>query len=226
LTQDPLQQDSGPSAPGGGFSPQALGTTLGIAGLLVGMVVVLSLAPREMTREQYLALDYFPLEEPKPLAPFALVDHKGEPFTREELIGHWSILFFGYSYCPDVCPTTLALLNRVVGDLAADTNPREPRVILISVDPERDTIEQLAAYVTFFNEQFTGVTGEIAEITALATQLYVPFGKVPAAIEGGYLVDHGANVIVVNSKGEYAGFLRPPHQQEHIVEVMRGLLRP
>ena len=165
------------------------------------------------------------MEQPRPLAPFSLTDHNGRPFTATDLDGRWSLLFFGYTYCPDICPTTLALLDKVAGELAADGNPVEPRIILVSVDPERDHHEQLAAYVTFFNEEFVGLTGELEELEAFAKQLYVPFGKVPGSSPEAYLVDHGANIIVVNPQGQYAGFLRPPHRQENMVRVLTSLLR-
>lgn len=204
---------------------RALGLTAAIAVVLVGIAAVVWLNPRQMTREQYLALDYFPMERPIALEPFRLTTHTGAPFVLDSLEGHWNLLYFGYTYCPDVCPTTLALLNSVVKKIAADGNPAEPQVFLISVDPERDTPDRLADYVTFFNPGFVGVTGELAEVTNLAQQLYVPFGKVPGGSGDDYLVDHGANVIVIDPRGQYAGFFRPPLEPEHLLEVLTSLLR-
>ena len=124
--------------------------------------------------------------------------------------GKWSLVFFGFTHCPDICPTTLSTLAKLIKNLdesvVADT-----QVVLVSVDPARDTVDVLSKYVPHFNPDFVGVTGEFIEIKRLATQLNVAFAKVVTNHERGeYTVDHGATVALINPRGDYHGFFKPP----------------
>ena len=101
--------------------------------------------------------------------------------------------------------------------------PTKPQVVLVSVDPERDTPEVMARYVAAFNPAFVGYTGEFDEIVKLATSVNVAFGKVPGATPGSYLVDHSASIVVVNPAGEYVGFIKAPHNAENIVTILDSL---
>ena len=118
------------------------------------------------------------------------------------------LIYFGYSYCPDVCPTTMAFLNDFVAELEG-TEAEDTKVVMISVDPARDTPGVLANYVPFFNADFTGVTGEFLDLHRFATSLNTPFRKVPGQGED-YQVDHSANVVLINPRGHYHGFFKAP----------------
>ena len=113
---------------------------------------------------------------PRPIGAFTLQDHHGQAFTREHLDGAWTFMFFGYTHCPDICPTTLATLRRVEHDLAEHVSaPRQH--VLVSVDPARDTVEHLAGYVSSFGPAFLGVTGNDGELSKLAREVgavYLP----------------------------------------------------
>lgn len=138
----------------------------------------------------------------RPLAPFELRDQSDQPFTDADFKGYWSFVFFGFTYCPDVCPTTMALFDRMAKQmpesLRADT-----RFVLVSVDPERDTPAKLADYVGWFNSDFIGVTGEREALNELTRQLGVVYMKVPLpGSSDGYTVDHTAKIFLINPRGE------------------------
>jgi protein SCO1/2 len=151
----------------------------------------------------------FLFENPRSFKSFALIDDSKQPFTPARLQGKWTLVFFGFTYCPDVCPTTLALLNQFYQQQQSGEYFQDLQIILASVDPARDTPDKLHQYVQFFNEDFIGVTGEFLELHRFATQLNVPFSKVPGGGEN-YTVEHGSNIAIINPRGHYIGFFRPP----------------
>ena len=148
------------------------------------------------------------LETPREIGEFALMDQNGDPFNQARIQGHWSLLFFGFTYCPDICPTTMTFLNQFVASLE-DAEAEDTQVVMISVDPARDTPSQLASYVPFFNPDFIGVTGEFLDIHRFATALNTPFRKVSGAGDD-YQVDHSSNVVLINPRGHYHGFFKAP----------------
>jgi protein SCO1/2 len=164
--------------------------------------------PRLMSPTELQANGLYLMDPPRDVGDFALTDHRGKPFTPAALEGQWTLLFFGFTYCPDVCPTTMAFLDQFVGELQG-TEAEDTQVVMISVDPERDTVAQLASYVPFFNPDFTGVTGEFLDLFRLATALNTPFRKAPGQGDD-YQVDHSANVVLINPRGHYHGFFKAP----------------
>lgn len=193
---------------------QSRGIKITVALVVVFMLMVIAgfvyriNQPRAMTQAEMLANGTILLETPRDLGDFKLVDHRGQVFTPERLRGHWTLVFFGFTHCPDICPTTMAFLNQFMQQLTG-TEVDDTRVVMISVDPARDSVEQLADYVSFFNREFIGVTGEFLDIHRLATSLNTPFRKVPLE-DGDYTVDHGGNVMVINPRGDYHAFFRRP----------------
>jgi protein SCO1/2 len=190
------------------------GIKLTIAGVLVfiGLVVAVFVhrvgLPRMMTDAEMKANGAYILETPRDIGDFSLVDHRGEPFTPARLEGHWTLIFFGFTHCPDVCPTTMSFLDRFVGALQG-TEVADTRVVLVTVDPARDTPARLGEYVPYFNPDFVGVTGEFLDLHRFATALNTPFRKVPGQGEN-YQVDHSANVVLINPRGDYHGFFKAP----------------
>ncbi|HEY7776402.1 MAG TPA: SCO family protein, partial [Kineobactrum sp.] len=150
----------------------------------------------------------FLLQTPRDMGDFRLTDHHGEVFDPARLEGQWTLIFFGFTYCPDICPTTMAFLNNFIQQLEG-TEAADTQVVMVSVDPARDSVEQLAGYVPFFNPEFIGVTGEFLDIHRFATALNTPFRKVPGQGTD-YLIDHSANVVLVNPRGDYHAFFKPP----------------
>lgn len=138
------------------------------------------------------------LSEGKFLPEFTLEDHHGKSFTNENLKGQWSFIFFGYTHCPDICPTTLSLLNQVDQVLKKETDIALPKTVFISVDPERDTVKHLAEYVSYFNPEFIGVTGRIENIQMLSSALGIAFGQESIQEDGSYEIYHGARVMLID----------------------------
>ncbi|MEO0972658.1 MAG: SCO family protein [Pseudomonadota bacterium] len=147
--------------------------------------------------------------QPRALAPFALVDHQGDPFTEESLRGNWQLLFFGFTHCPDVCPLTLNTLAQAVAPEAGETQALA-EVVLVSVDPERDTPERLGAYVSRFGEGFLGVTGSAEAIADFTASAAIAYAKVPLDDQGSYTMDHSAAVLAVDPSGRIHAVFNPP----------------
>jgi len=162
------------------------------------------------------------LQTPRKFSEFEFTDHKGQPFGMEQLKDKWSLIFFGFTHCPDICPTTMASAAKMYAGLEDDEKD-QLQVILISLDPERDTTEKLAEYVPYFNPDFIGATGNKYVLLKLATELNVAFSKVE--LEGGdYTIDHSGNMILVNPYGHYYGFLKPPFAEGNMQRALRSIM--
>ncbi len=193
--------------------------------LLLGLLVHRILSPTVMSNAQLTENGLFVYDLPRPVAAFALTDHNGVPFTQERLEGKWSLLFFGYTFCPDICPITLATI-RQFEQLLQEADPEAAallQVAMISVDPQRDTPEKLAAYMGYFNEEYVGVTGQYIDIFNLGRQLNVAFGYTPTE-NGEYLVNHSGEVILINPDGGFHGFFKVPHDPEKMTRNFRSVL--
>jgi len=145
------------------------------------------------------------LPQPRSLAPFNLIDTQGAPATLAALRGHPTLVFFGFTHCPDVCPTTLALLASVQKQAAI---PRL-KVAFISVDPERDTPEQLGKYIASFGGEFIGLTGAPPEIVNTTKSFGVASSRVELA-GGNYTMDHSATVFALDSGARIVAVFTPP----------------
>lgn len=149
--------------------------------------------------------------------PFSLTDQRGVAFGPERLEGNWTLLFFGFASCPDVCPTTLAKLKKAVDGL-----DDAPRVALVTVDPARDTEALLGGYVEAFDPAFLGLRGSAVELQAFAEQFHVNFTMVPGA-DGKYLMEHTAHIVVLDPQGRHAGFFMTPHEPERMREALQAV---
>ena len=189
--------------------------------VIVGGFVYRIQQPRVMTVSEMKINGTYLLGTPRALPEFQLVDHHGKPFNRESLKGGWTMIFFGFTFCPDICPTTMAFLDQFMEQVEG-TEVADTRVLMVSVDPARDTVEQLATYVPYFNPDFLGVTGEFLELHRFATALNTPFRKVPGQDEN-YLVDHSANVVLINPRGDYHGFFKAPLDMAKMKTTYRSI---
>ena len=154
-----------------------------------------------------------------PLKPFLLTDKNQHAFTTENLKGKWSFVFFGYTHCPDICPTTLVTLKHI--NKALEKHPQAKsdfQVIFVSVDPERDTVKGLASYISFFNKDFTAVTGTSENLMAFAKQFSAAYIKEASDTPGDYLMSHTSSIFLVNSKQELVASFSPPLSSETITE--------
>ena len=158
---------------------------------------------------------YRAIPEPQTLPAFALEAHDGKAFTKASLLGRWSVFFFGYTNCPDICPVTLALMNQVRG-------VDEVQMVLVTVDPERDTPPALAAYLDHFSRDFVGVTGDPAILTEFARSLGASYAR-GVDVTQGYLVDHSGHLAVVDPSGAFHGFIRPPFEPARLSLILGSL---
>ena len=156
---------------------------------------------------------------PLPLPEFQLQDQSGKQFDRQSLRGGWSLVFFGFTHCPDICPATLQQLAIARGKVMAAGNGQEnsfPQIILISVDPERDSVEIMREYVGHFAADIKGVTGDIEELKKLTAVLGIFFEKSTDNGED-YNVAHSAVVLLINPDAEFHALFSAPHDVENFV---------
>ena len=192
-------------------------TTVALATMLAG--AWLALIYRENDSRAMLLPDkvmtLFP--DPKPLTAFALTDHQNRLFDLASLKGKWSFLFFGYTHCPDICPTTLAILARARDNIVkSGVGAEDIQIVFISVDPNRDTADMLEQYVPHFHTTFLGVTGDDAQIGNLAGQLDAAYEvSITPGMEN-YPVYHTASVFLVDPQARYHAVFTPPLDAEVI----------
>lgn len=165
------------------------------------------------------------LPQAKNVQNVAFIDHNGQPFTQDNLIGRWTLMFFGFTNCPDICPTTLQTLGQLKKNLSAESKWPDIQVVMVSVDPERDTQEKLSKYVPWFDDSFLGLRAEVSDTETFAKQVGVLFYK--RELESGttYEVDHSSSLILFNPEGQYAGVLTAPHTVDLIAADLSELAR-
>jgi len=160
--------------------------------------------------------------QPRALPEFSLLNHHGQAIGPSDLGGNWSVIFFGFSHCPDVCPTTMAMLARTRKILADAGETLSPQVYMISVDPERDTVEKLSTYVPFFHPSFIGITGSREQITMLTKTMGVAHNRVPLE-NGEYNIDHTSALFILNPDGHLVALSSSPHLPEVLANDLLAL---
>ena len=148
------------------------------------------------------------LEEPTELIEFALSDHHGDAFGPEQLRGHWTMVFFGFTHCADICPTTMAVLAETYQAMKPEEQA-DLQVVLVTVDPQRDTLEKLGKYLARFDASFIGLSGEHAALMGFASQLHSAY-EPEFETEENYQVTHSGNLMLINPDGDLHGYFRPP----------------
>jgi len=160
------------------------------------------------------------LGQPKALPEFELVNHQGETITRRDLTGQWSLLFTGFTSCPDVCPSTIYVLNALDEKLRA--NQDEFRMILLSVDPERDTPGVMAQYIELFSPSLTGITGSLSGIEQFCNEIGMSFIHIPGT-EGRYTVEHSGALVLIDPRGRISGYFRPPFDTDLMARDLQAI---
>jgi protein SCO1/2 len=153
--------------------------------------------------------------------PFSLVDHHGKAVTERDYLGKPTLVFFGFTFCPDVCPTTLLELTDRLRELGTDGD--RLNVLIITVDPERDTPEQLALYLSSFDPRIIGLSGTEQNIAKVMTEYRVFARKVPLK-DGGYMMDHTATVYMMNKNGQFVGLMNYQESEATARAKLRRLL--
>ncbi len=184
--------------------------------LVLGLTLNRILTPVELTNEQLSENGLFVYDVPRRISDFSLLDQNGDMVGLDLLKDKWSLIFFGYTYCPDICPLTMATLNQF-SELSADEGESEAaQVIMVSVDPQRDTLDKLRDYVGYFNDDYLGLTGEYIDVFNFASQLNIAFAYVPGGED--YLVTHSGEIALINPKGHFHGFFKVPHDPVKMAE--------
>ncbi len=194
---------------------------LALTALAAGVLLSQSLKKPDNVVNNSLAQTKIPgllWPNPKQITPFQLINQNAKTFDLESLKGHWSMIFFGYIHCPDICPTTMTLMNSIVNELSEEKQPT-PQIIFVTVDPERDTQKHLAEYVTYFNPVFIGLTGSEENIAGLTKQIGILSMKISnkdSTDESEYLMDHSASILLIGPKARLIGIFSAPHSKADI----------
>lgn len=184
--------------------------------IMVGIVVVM------VAGVGWLTFDFYQKRNAgEPFGePFTLVDQRGAPITEAAFRGQPSALFFGFTHCPEVCPTTLFELDGWLKTLGPEG--KDIKAYFISIDPERDTPEVMDTYVSNVSDRITGITGEPAKVEAMAKAFGIYFRKVETE-DGDYTMDHTASVILLNRRGEFAGTIAYEENPDTAIAKLKRL---
>jgi protein SCO1/2 len=189
-----------------------------LSGIGASLIWRHSSVPVDLTTGSYLS-------PRRALPDFSLIDQHGDPFGPQDLRGRWSFLYFGYTNCPDACPTTLTTLAAMEKRLPAGGATSRPRVVFVSVDAKRDTPAQLAKYVPYFDPTFIGVTAaDQPAIEKLARQLGVAVYLSAPQADGSYAVDHSGEIFVVDPAGKLAAILTGPFSADALQSDFRRIV--
>ena len=200
-----------------------------IASCVVVMLVAVSLYVNKMTTKVHLSseqlkdMGLYLIEPPRNLGSFNLMDSAGKEFLPKDFKGKWNMLFFGFTFCPDICPITMSMLSRIEKGLDIE-NQEKIRIFLVTVDPDRDSPDQLKVYLENFSENFIGLTGGLDQIYNFATRVNAPFSPISNSKDPHYSVDHTGSIILINPEGNYAGFFRAPHNQDDIKKAILDIV--
>lgn len=191
-----------------------VGVAAAISGILASAMLVTPKAP--VMKSATL------LKTPRPIAEFSLLDQDGQAAGTDSIKGQWTVLFAGFTHCPNICPATLSLLGATLKQV--DPAPR-PQVVLLSVDPERDTPQRLKSYLAQFDPHFKGLTGDEQKIATVRSSLGLIAEKTPGASPDSYTVDHSAALVLINPRGEVAGYITPPFDPAVVAHDLRKLMQ-
>ena len=204
------------------------GITWTVLSCVAFMAIILSLfisrmnTTRELTEQEYKDLGAYFINPPRQLSGFQMINDQNKNFDIVDFKGQWNLLFFGFTFCPDICPLTMKQLSVVKEGLKDKEN--EIKFYLVSVDPDRDSPSNLRTYLDNFDKEFIGLTGEIDQIYKFSTQVNAPFFPVVNSKDKNYTVDHSGSLVLINPEGEYAGFFRAPHNQNKVLKALDSLL--
>ena len=201
---------------------------MGIMIAVLGATAGVSFWKLTQARNQALNSSLIVLPEPRVVEDFSLTDQHSQPFSLAELRGHWSLIFFGFTNCPDVCPGTLYDLQKVneaiEQQLEAD-KPR-PQILFVSVDPERDSPGKMEQYLSYFDPGFIGLTGDHVQLLPLTRQLGIAYrieDHDPGVTQ--YGVDHSASILLTDREGQLFGVFPAPHDSSKISADLLTVIR-
>ncbi len=199
----------------------AIAIIVTVISLIAAVVWVTVIKPRQALPVA-IANTYIP--EGRPVVGIQLKDHNNQPFSEDQFKGKWSFLFFGFTHCPDVCPTTLLVMKSVWAKLpeSAKQSP-EPQLVFVSVDPDRDTPAILKNYVQYYHPDFIAITGKHNFIDILTVQVGALYGYEDGENENDYTVNHSAQIVLIDPQGYFRGVFTSPHQVNEIVKTFTAI---
>jgi len=186
--------------------------------IILFMVTLLTLfankitTPRTLSTNELLINGLFLFEQPKPISDFIFYSENNEEFTKSDLLGKWTLIYFGFTRCPDECPTTMYQISKLINILVEKDFPLDNKQwVLISIDPERDSSTDISKYAKGFNEKFIGAVNSRPMLINVATQLSVN-NVMPNKdeMDSSHLDNHVNNIILMDPNGDFAGVFRPP----------------
>ena len=161
------------------------------------------------------------LEKPRNLSEFTLLGSDNKPFNNDSLNGHWTMAFFGFTSCGSICPTIMAELSKMYNLLESKGQKSLPNIVMISLDPKRDTLDKLASYVKAFHPSFYGASGDEVSLNKLTAEVGIAYAKITKKDDEnseGYDIEHTGTLILLNPKGEIAAFFTTPHNASLLAE--------
>ena len=194
-----------------------------IMSVALGLFVNKVLTPKNLSIEEFKDLGVYLREPARNIRDFELINTENKPFAQEDFIGNWNLIFFGFSFCPDICPITMSLLAKVQSSLEADEKNKVD-FFMVTVDPERDSPAALRMYLDNFSKTFIGLTGTLDQIYNFSTQVNAPFIPILNQKGSHYTVDHSGNIILINPEGKLAGIFKMPHDQKNITVAISDLI--
>ena len=184
-----------------------------VAALVLGVYASISVAPQQAPKYAQL----YPV--PKTLSQFELVNQHGAAFGTEQLLGHWTLAFTGYTFCPDICPATLAQLKKVYPELI-ELSPDIPlQILFVSVDPARDSVPRLLEYTTFFHSEFLAVTAEHKHLFPFVREMGLMYSMPESTDNDSYLVSHSGSIVIIDPQARVVGRFKPKMEPGKIALV-------
>jgi protein SCO1/2 len=172
--------------------------------LVLGVVLAITISPPN-NEPKYINM--YP--QARALPAFSLLDHQGQAFELSQMQAHWTLIFVGYTFCPDICPTTLAELKGIYPQLQEIDSTHPIQVVLLSVDPKRDTTARLNEYIQFFHEDFIAVSGGHDQLFPLVRAMGMMYSIAQSTENPNYLVDHSSSVVLINPQAQVIGRFKP-----------------
>lgn len=202
-----------------------------VAGLFAFVALVLGMyVSQQLNSSKHNSVREFNgtlLDKPREVSAFSLMGIDSAPFNNASLKGHWTMVFFGFTNCGTICPTTMAKLGKMYHLLEASGDKQLPHVVMVSVDAERDTLDKLAHYVKSFNPHFYGARGDDASIKEMTQELGIAYAKIAKPSGEStqqYDIEHTGTVILFNPEGKLSAFFTSPHQASLLAKDYQQLV--
>ena len=193
---------------------KTLPVILAVIGLIAGFWFA-----RQQTSTPPLEISGFAFPAPKQLSDIELVDQNNQPFDESLFKDKWTFIYVGYTFCPDACPMTMTILDQLYRTLEEDNQLTDDiAMMLVSVDPHRDTPDRLNSYVSHFNERFVGATGQREQLKSFADQVSAIYSVPEDKEDPNYLVDHSSSIILIDPNAAVHAIFTPPQQAENLAK--------